>query len=345
MPKPLVSVVMSVYNGERYLKEALDSILSQTYPDFEFIIIDDGSTDGTADILASYREADGRVNIYRQDNRGLIVSLNRGCSLAKGKYIARMDADDISLPDRLECQVDFMESHPEIGVAGSWIEYIDAGGRSIGQWRTPAGPAIIKWSLMFGTCLAHPSVLMRKAIFDEAGPYRPEALHVEDYDLWTRAAEITSLANIPEIKVKRRIWGGNISVTESAAQEKAVVEIMHSLIAGVLGEDVSRDAVAGLRRLTQGTPISTMKEIKAAAALLKNLRRAYLDKNSLTPGDAKIVRQDVGGKLYALAKAARNQSVGSGIFMMIEALALDHRLLTRFLAAKLEPGPRLGEVR
>src|SRR4030042_1971241 len=102
---------MSVYNGEKYLKEAVESILNQTFRDFEFIIINDGSTDGTGAILASYQQKDARIRIYNQENQGLIASLNRGCQLARGEYIARMDADDISLPQRLQRQLDYMEAH------------------------------------------------------------------------------------------------------------------------------------------------------------------------------------------------------------------------------------------
>jgi hypothetical protein len=130
MTNPTVSVVMSVFNGEPYLHEALESILNQTFRDFEFIIINDGSTDGSATVLESYRKSDSRLRVYHQENRGVGESLNRGCGLAQGKYIARMDADDIATSGRLMRQVEFMEGHPEVDVVGGAVEFIDATGKS-----------------------------------------------------------------------------------------------------------------------------------------------------------------------------------------------------------------------
>lgn len=134
---PKVSVVMSVYNGEKYLPETIDSILNQTFKDFEFIIINDGSTDKTAKILTSYD--DPRIRIFNQENMGLTKSLNRAISLAKGEYIARMDADDISYPERLKKQVDYLNKNPDIGLVGSKYIRIDKRGRKIDEINVPIG--------------------------------------------------------------------------------------------------------------------------------------------------------------------------------------------------------------
>src|ERR1700722_7292029 len=123
---PQISVVMSVFNGERFLCQAIDSILAQSFRDFEFIIIDDGSVDSTATILRRYKKEDQRVCIYVQSNLGLVESLNRGCALARGKYIARMDADDVALPGRLLRQFEFLEANSEIGIVGGAVQFIDA---------------------------------------------------------------------------------------------------------------------------------------------------------------------------------------------------------------------------
>ena len=131
MSSPIVSVVMSVLNGERFLREAVESILDQSLREFEFIIINDGSTDFSGSILDSYQHKDPRLRVVHQENMGLVESLNRGCGLARGKYIARMDADDIAIQDRLRWQADFMETHPEVGVVGGAVEVIDTTGRSL----------------------------------------------------------------------------------------------------------------------------------------------------------------------------------------------------------------------
>jgi glycosyltransferase involved in cell wall biosynthesis len=204
MTNPTVSVVMSVFNGEPYLHEALESILNQTFRDFEFIIINDGSTDGSATVLESYRKSDSRLRVYHQENRGVGESLNRGCGLAQGKYIARMDADDIATSGRLMRQVEFMEGHPEVDVVGGAVEFIDATGKSLAITRYPETDHEIKTSFSRQNPLVHPTVLFRRDVFLALGGYRA-VFKAEDYDLWLRIAERGQLANLGEVVLKYRI--------------------------------------------------------------------------------------------------------------------------------------------
>jgi len=210
--KPPVSVVMSVFNGERFLAEAVESILGQTFGDFEFIIVDDGSTDGSPRILHSYANGDSRVRIYHQPNQGLAHSLNRGCALARGRYIARMDADDVSVPDRLMWQVRLMEEYPELGAAGGWVEYIDNQGRVFGDLHCPLDNQSIRSDLyQLGCPLCHPATIMRKSVFLATGGYREPFLDAEDYDLWLRFAEHSQLANLDRVVLKYRHHAGQVS--------------------------------------------------------------------------------------------------------------------------------------
>jgi glycosyltransferase involved in cell wall biosynthesis len=165
---PQVTVLMSVYNGEMYLHEALDSILAQTYNDFELLVIDDGSLDGTAAILEDYRTRDSRVRIESNEtNTGLTKSLNRGINLARGKYIARMDADDVALPERLARQVAFMEANEQVGVCGTWAVLLGEGeGHLI---RFPTNSETIRCQLMFDNPLAHPTTIIRKQMLKKNG--------------------------------------------------------------------------------------------------------------------------------------------------------------------------------
>src|SRR6476646_1873373 len=140
---PPISVVMAVYNSEQTAPESIESILQQTFSDFEFIIVDDGSTDSTGEILHAYARLDNRIKLYTQENLGLIASLNRHCRLAKGRYIARMDADDVSSPDRFEKQFGFLEAHPEIGVLGTWIQDIGRKDSQGVSWPVPSDPHVI----------------------------------------------------------------------------------------------------------------------------------------------------------------------------------------------------------
>ena len=237
LDSPPISVVMAVYNSAGVIADAIDSILNQTFTNFEFIIVDDGSTDAGARILRRYAGMDSRIKLYAQENSGLIASLNRGCRLAKGRYIARMDADDISLPTRLERQFRYLEGHPEIGVLGTWIQDVDNDRRPIIEWPVPADPVVVRWFLFFGNCIAHPSVMMRRDLLERLGYYRPEAIHVEDYDLWIRAAEVIALANLPEVLVQYRVSSSSVSSRNKSVQESRAAGLRSTLI-GKTGEIV-----------------------------------------------------------------------------------------------------------
>ena len=210
MVAPVVTVLMSVHNGERYLREAVDSILGQSLADFEFLIVDDGSTDGTADILASFK--DSRIRVLRNSERlGLAASLNRGMALAGGNYIARMDADDRSLPDRLARQVAFMEQHPEIGACGSGFRYFGDDRREV---RMPLHSDEIRCTLFFMNAMAHPTVLFRRESFRRHGlAYDVAFSHSQDYDLWVRASRVLPLANLGEALLVYRVHPGQAGQT------------------------------------------------------------------------------------------------------------------------------------
>lgn len=205
--RPLVSVLMPVYNAQAYIKEAIDSILNQTYTNFEFIIINDGSLDNSVDIIRHY--ADPRiVFIDNQDNKGLVTVLNHGLDIAKGKYIARMDADDISLPNRLEKQVSFMERHSKVGVLGSWFHIFGGGfDRIETKLRYPTLKDMIKTSPV-----GHPTAMFRKSVFDKYHVrYDDKWKYAEDYELWIRANKYTQIANLQEVLLEYRWSGDNVS--------------------------------------------------------------------------------------------------------------------------------------
>ena len=210
---PLASVVMSVFNGERFLREAVESILGQSFRDFEFIIINDGSTDGTAAMLDSYARSDSRVRVYHQENKGLIASLNRGCGLARGKYIVRMDADDVSMPDRLERQIGFLENHEKVGLLGGAYEGIDDQGRRVYLEQPPLEDESIRAALRsFSFVITHPSAVMRKQAFDATGGYRAQFLHGEDWDLFYRIVDGWGVANLPDVVLRKRIHSDEVCV-------------------------------------------------------------------------------------------------------------------------------------
>jgi len=224
---PKVTVLMPVYNGDQYLKEAIDSILGQTFKDFEFLIINDGSTDKSIEIIESYN--DKRIKlIHNEKNMGLIYTLNKGLELAKGKYIARMDADDISLPPRLQKQVDFMDKNKDVGVCGTWIKTF--GDNIISRKnKVPSDNEEIGIALLFNCVIMHPTVIMRKSLLDKYNlRYDEKHKDAEDYGLWVRCIHNFKLANIPEVLLNYRVL--NTSITAKAEKDVEKRDRIHKLI-------------------------------------------------------------------------------------------------------------------
>lgn len=218
---PRVSVVLSVYNGERYLKECVSSILEQRYADFEFIVINDGSTDSSEEILAGYRDA--RLKVIRQSRYGLSRSLNRGVRMSTGEYIARMDADDVALPDRLDKQVAFLDAHPEVGMVGTAYYEIDQVGKVVGLRSHPTSDGELRKTLIRFNPFFHSSVMLRGSVFSRVGVYAETAYAAQDYELWFRVAGAFQLANLSEPLVMRRYDGQNISVKSEALQIREAI--------------------------------------------------------------------------------------------------------------------------
>ncbi len=209
MPYPLISVILPVFNAESYISESVSSILSQTFNDFELIIINDGSTDNSESIILSFN--DERIKYYRNDkNRGLIYTLNRGLKLSKGKYIARMDADDICNPNRFEEQISFLQNHIDIGVVGSEAiifqgEYKDCPKNKCGYFHKPKTDKEIKAKLFVDNPIIHPTVLIRKEILEKTNGYNSNFYQVEDLALWIELSKNTKFYNIPNPLINYRI--------------------------------------------------------------------------------------------------------------------------------------------
>lgn len=224
MNEPMVTVLMSVYNGEKFLKEAMDSILTQTFTDFEFLIINDGSTDNSVKIIESYNDSRIRL-INNEKNLKLIASLNKGISLARGKYIARMDCDDISSPMRLEKEVDFLENSLEYGLVGTFYTVIDGTGKEQYNKSYPSSNDLIKLFLSLNCPLAHGSIMGRTELFRQNLYGSEEYSAVEDYELWTRMTKVTKIHNIPEYLFKYRIYGESFSDTKTQQMYNETLEI------------------------------------------------------------------------------------------------------------------------
>ena len=217
---PTVSVLMPVYNAERYLDEAVESILAQTFRDFEFVIVDDGSTDRSPQMLDGYAKRDMRVRIVRRPNTGIVGALNDGLAQCKAELVARMDADDVSTPDRLEKQVAYMREHPECVALGARVVGIDPYGQVLFHSEHKLAHYEIDAELLNGVgwALVHPATMLRMHSLQRVGFYRKEWQWVEDLDLFLRLAEIGKLANLPDQLLRYRQHTESINRTRAGQQ-------------------------------------------------------------------------------------------------------------------------------
>jgi glycosyltransferase involved in cell wall biosynthesis len=207
---PAVSVLMAVRDGAAWVAAAVGSILGQTDADHELIVVDDGSTDATADVLAG--TGDPRLRVVRQEAAGLTTGLNRALGLARADLVARLDADDVALPERLARQRAFLAANPDVGVLGTAAREIDAAGVPVGEVRPPVDDAAIRRALIRRNPFVHSSVMARRALLASAGGYDEGVAVAQDYDLWMRLSTRTRLANLTEVLVVRRLVAGRVSL-------------------------------------------------------------------------------------------------------------------------------------
>lgn len=289
---------MPIYNGAAFLREAIDSVLTQNFGEFEFLIIDDGCTDASPAIVVSY--TDPRIRLLQNGKRlGLVQSLNKGLDLARGEYIARMDCDDISLPQRLARQVAFMDRHSQVGVCGTWVETI---GEPTGDvWRYPSDPEVIRCQLLFESVIAHPSAIMRRTLFGKARlSYSPLYPRAQDYDLWVRSAKSFALSNIAAVLLLRRVHSQQVGVRDGEEQRAAATRVRAAQIEelGIRPTSVELD----LHQSISLWEIQATKEfVMQAHAWLKKLKAAN-GQISLYPEPA--FSQVLGERWFAVCNAA-----------------------------------------
>jgi glycosyltransferase involved in cell wall biosynthesis len=276
------------------------SILGQTFQDFEFIIIDDGSTDRTAAILDEFK--DPRIRrIKNTINLGLVASLNRGIAEARGQYIARMDADDISFRERLSLQVDYLDSHPEIGVLGTMIEIMEPDGslNCTEDWHVShaADPDIVRWQLYFHDPISHPTVMMRKSILDLYGAYDSKDRHAEDYGLWIRLSHHTNITNLNQVLLRYRWHDSNISKLNGMEQMKRTMDIRFRAAAFLIS--------GSMRHMVENDHVNFQESVDSDlhwARIYYPLYRAHIRKYHTTIGVRLRIRSYAGRMIMRHAK-------------------------------------------
>ena len=267
MINPKVTVLMSVYNGEKYLKEAIDSILNQTFKDFEFLIINDCSTDNTVAIILSYHDPRIRL-INNKKNVGITCSLNKGIKLSKGAYIARMDGDDISYPQRLEKEISIIEKDKEIGMVTSWIDEFGSINKHSDYFiivRTVNAPEEIFYTLLFHNCIVHSTVLFKKELVLSLGGYDESYKQSQDYDLWIKISRISKIVKIREALLARRSHENTISrrsIEQKLNADKIFLKNMYKLIPN----DISQEILLQIRY-----NIVRIKNLIRSISIIKNI--------------------------------------------------------------------------
>ncbi|SLM46416.1 putative Glycosyl transferase, family 2 [Nitrospira japonica] len=330
---PKVSVVMSVYQGEQYLEEALRGVLNQTWRDYEFIIVDDGSTDDTALILNNHAERDRRIKLLKNEhNLGLTKSLNRALSIVQGEYVARQDADDVSMRRRLESQVKLMESRPQVGLVGTACRVIDAEGRALGDYVWPTSDTAIRWHMLFHNAFCHSSVMWRRSAFGEHEPRYDEGYrYSQDYALWTVLLRSAKAENLEVPLVAYRSHDRNIEATSRAAQQDSADNIAAQAIDELLGDElINRENLRTLRQWYNRWPDRLVASDRHVCALYLRILSAFVRVHSSRSGDmAEICRSVVERVLSSLTGSSPIELWRAGLAGTL--LQLDGPFVMKFM--------------
>ena len=292
---PRVTVLMPVYNGEKYLRPAIDSILDQSFENFELLVINDGSTDNSMGILKGYTDPRIRL-IHNEQNLKLIKTLNKGIELAKGEYIARMDCDDISAIYRLEMQVDFLDRNPQVGLLGSNAIIISKAGKKLYCANYPSSHFTITWALCFYCPIVHPSVMIRKDIIQRYGGYDESKLHTEDYHLWCKMSREIRFGNLPVPLLYLRKHDLNIS-NENYVQHIINASLVNQEhLFSLTGEQIDIGTIKCLRYRT----CQSLETRVMASRLIQLILKQFKQGQNIPDGDLHLVNNDASLRMFAL---------------------------------------------
>ena len=318
---------MPVYNGGFYLKLSIESILSQTFSNIEFIIINDASTDGSDDIVGSFN--DPRIRLVSNFHKlGLPQSLNRGIGLAKGRYIARQDADDISLPERIAIQLDFMKKNPHIALLGTWGYLIDGKGKIKKRLTPPSDPTMLKWQMIFRNQFIHSSIMGQTEVFKKLGGYNINAVS-EDYDLWCRIMHHYEIAQLPEPLILYRKHQSSYSAENYKAQSESVDRNVCRNIRRILENTVSMENAHDLNELFNSRLVGDIRRLKKLGEILIDICNIVIKKWKLDKCQAKTIRSNCAGYLVIIAGMSAEFELKPAICMLVSALQIDKGIIFR----------------
>jgi glycosyltransferase involved in cell wall biosynthesis len=286
---PLVTVLLPVYNAERFVAKSIESILKQSFEDFELLIINDGSSDNSMSVISSIDDKRIRI-VENEKNLTLIPTLNKGIRLARGKYIARMDSDDIAHPDRLKLQINFLEKNPEVGLLGSSTRFVDQNLNELYLKYSPETHVQNKWKMLYATSFMHPTVIFRKDAVMEVSGYSSIYPHCEDYELWTRLSEVTKVHQLPNILVNVRKHDQNVSLIHSKKTTALMKTIAHTNISKI-NPDVGNSELKALISYLRGMHVEAINKKQLTKSLFK-LYFSFLKKHKPDQKDLDWISRD-----------------------------------------------------
>ena len=290
---PKLSVLMAVHNAARHLDETMRSVLGQTFTDFEFVIVEDAPGDETPAILDHHAARDSRiVRLANPAQLGLPTSLNRGLARCRAPLIARIDGDDVCVPDRFAAQIAWLEAHPEAGGCGTWTVEIDDRGEVIGAHQPPGEPGYVRWAMTCHNVVYHPTVMLRRAVLDQVGAYDPKMRYAQDYDLFTRIIAAGFPLGVLETPLLRyRRGGGSITATRQAEQEALGLGARVRYISSLLGRAVEPRIVDVAWRLLAWREVELDDRLTPALRLIGQLREVC------ARGASAQARQDIDSEI------------------------------------------------
>ncbi len=330
MRDPRVSIILPVFNAAEFVEGAIRSILEQSFSDLELIVIDDGSQDDSAGIIDSV--SDDRIVVLRNPrNLGLTDTLNRGLDAARGDYIARMDADDVSLPNRLRVQVAFLDHRPDLAAAGSFASARDGSGRE-SVWRMPQGPDEIRVALRFENALLHPTVMLRGAVVRKWGLRYAHFPNAEDWEMWLRISRLAPMANIPETLVIYRLHDGSVSMRNRASTRQTAEKILRSCVREFgLENHALRETHKDLSRAFEPFSGRGADALRRNAAWVHVLLEANRAKRLLTPD---VLGGFLVNRLYEVMRANLGAVSTKSLFTQAEYLVLPFLARAKLIASR-----------
>jgi glycosyltransferase involved in cell wall biosynthesis len=327
---PRVSVITCVYNGQPYLAQAIDSILAQTFADFEYLLVDDASTDGSPALIARYAGRDARIVPLRNAvNLNHSGALNRALAVARGQYLAILDADDLAMPERLALQAAFLDLHPEVGAVGAQVQVIGPDGQPMQALPFPTDWRLARWQILLRSPLLHSAAMLRRALVAQAGGYSVDRWYANDYILFAQLIQTAQLTNLPECLAAYRRNPRQTSSVFAKPQLGQVLLLMRAMLAERLDLRAGLPDLAVLYQAGRGRLLPDEDALRRAANLLGAIHARYEQVEPLDTEARGLVRRDCAWRWLAMAAIHRRTFRSTSQDILRRALALDPRLLLR----------------